>query len=382
MNNFTLASGRKYAVGLVILGAIGAVLGLMLAPAEFYRAYLIGFVYWSGFALGGLGLLLLHHLVGGNWGFVTRRFYEGAARTLPLLAVLLIPLLIGIPHLYPWANQGAVAKSEILQHKQPYLNVPFFIGRLVSYFLVWFAISWIANRWSREQDTTGNPDYIRRFRAFSGPALIVHVFVVTFAAIDLLMTLEPDFFSTIFGAVILVGHVLATIALTIILLVLLEPQTPLNEVLGTQHLHDLGNLLLAFTMFWAYVEISQFIIIWHGNLPEEVPWYIRRSHNGWEYVTAFLALFHFVIPFLVLLNRFVKRRAATLLWVAAMILIMRWVDLVRIVRPAFWPSVGAHWMDIVIPLGIGGIWLAFYFWELGKQPILPRGDVRFSPEGA
>ncbi len=378
MNPLDIRRAQRLALIAGVLGVVLCAIGAVISPAEFFRSYLIAYMFWAGLALGSLSLVLLHFLVGGNWGFAIRRLLESATRTLPLLAVLLLPLFFGLPHVYGWANADEVAHNVILQHKTGYLNVPFFAARLALYFAVWLGLAWVVNRWSAEQDRRRDLESARRFRAFSGPALIVHVFAVTFAAVDLLMSLEPEFFSTIFGAIILVGQVLATLAFSVILLLLLSPRQPLQQILGPSHFHDLGNLLLAFTMFWAYVEISQFIIIWHGNLPEEVPWYIRRSNNGWQYLTAFVALFAFAAPFLLLLNRFVKRRARLLAWVAGWLLVMRLVSLIWMVRPAFWSSLAIHWLDIVTPLALGGLWLAFFFWQLERRPLLPEGDVRFA----
>lgn len=346
-------------------------------PGQFFSAYLIGYVFWVGLALGSLSLILLHHLVGGNWGFVSRRIMEAATRTLPLLAVLLIPVLIGIPQLYSWAQPEA-AHVEVIRNKQAYLNIPFFIGRMVVYFALWMGLSGVLNRWSAEQDRTADPDIIRRFRFLSGPALIVHVFAVTFLAFDLLMSLEPEWYSTIFGAIVIVGQVLSTIAFSIAVLMLMREREPFATSLRTSDFHDLGNLLMAFVIFWAYVEVSQFIIIWSANLPEEVPWYIRRSTSGWQYLTMFITLFHFVVPFLVLLHRYVKRRAPLLAMVAGGILVMRILDLFWIVRPAlYWKSQWMSWLDIVAPIGIGGVWVAFFLWQFEKRPMLPQGDMRF-----
>ncbi len=355
-----------------------SIIGAFFSPAAFLRAYLIGYTFWAGLALGSLSIVLLHHLVGGDWGFITRRFMESAFGTLPLLAVLSIPILVNVSMLYPWADPEVVAESPVLQHKVPYLNVPFFIGRIVIYFAVWIGLSWMLNRWSLEQDQTADPLYVRRFRSVSGPALIVHAFMVTFAAIDLLKSLEPEWYSTIFGLIILVGQLLATMAFSIMMLMLLSDREPFTPVLRPVHFNDLGNLLLTFVVLFAYVEVSQFIIIWHGNLPEEVPWYTRRSTNGWEYVTVLLVLFNFAVPFFLLLTRYVKQRLRLLAWIAISILVMRLLDYFWIVLPAFnLPAVGIHWMDVLVPVGIGGIWLAYFFWRLQRRPMLPLGDTRF-----
>jgi hypothetical protein len=375
--NFNVQRARMLSLGVGILGIIACAVGAFITPASFFSAWLIGYLFWAGIALGSLSLILLHHLVGGNWGFVSRRVMEAATRTMPLLAVLLIPILFGIPQLYRWATPGA-AHVQVLRDKAGYLNVPFFITRLVTYFVLWFVLTWILNKWSSEQDETASPDYIRRFRFLSGPALIVHVYAVTFLAFDLLMSLEPEWYSTIFGAIILIGQVLSALALCIACLMLLQDREPLAGFLNVSHFHDLGNLLFTFVIFWAYVSVSQLIIIWSANLPEEVRFYVRRSNNGWEYLTIFLAVFHFVVPFLILLNRFVKKRAQLLTAVALGIAFMRLVDLFWLVQPAlYWKNEWISWLDFVAPVGIGGLWLAFFFWQLERKPLLPLGDMRF-----
>lgn len=377
--NFNVRRARVLSLVIGVVGIIACALGALATPGSFFSAWLIAYLFWAGIALGSLSLILLHHLVGGNWGFVSRRVMEAATRTMPLLAVLLIPILFGIPQLYPWAAPEA-ARIEVLRQKAGYLNVPFFIGRLAAYFVLWFFLTWILNKWSTEQDETANPAYIRRFRFLSGPALIIHCYAVTFLAFDLLMSLQPEWYSTIFGAIILIGQVLSALALCIACLMLLQDREPLAGFLNVSHFHDLGNLLFAFVIFWAYISVSQLIIMWSGNLPEEVTFYVRRSNNGWQYVTIFLALFHFVVPFLILLNRFVKRRAQLLAAVAIGIALMRLLDLYWIVQPALvWKNQWISWLDIVAPIAIGGLWLGFFFWQLERKPLLPLGDVRFVP---
>lgn len=374
--NFDFRRARMLALLAGLAGLALCGLGALQSPGQFFSAYLIAWVFWAGLPLGSLSLVLLHHLVAGNWGFVSRRVMEAAMRTLPLTAVLLIPLLTGIPRLYLWDTPEAA--REIAEQKHGYLTVPFFLARLAGYFVLWFALSWILNRWSAEQDRTGDPAYVSKFRFLSGPALIAHVYAVTFLAFDLLMSLDPKWDSTIFGAIILIGQVLSIISFCIAVLMLLQDRSPLAGVLRASHFHDLGNLLFAFVIFWAYISVSQFIIIWSGNLPEEAPFYVRRSTNGWQYLTAAIIVFHFVVPFLILLTRFVKQRARLLASVAALILLMRLVDLYWIVQPSlYWTGQPAGWLDLVAPIGVGGVWLAFFLWQLERRPLLPQGDVRF-----
>lgn len=369
---------RRTQWGALIIGVLAllvSAIGAFISPVEFLRSYLVAYVFWIGIALGSISIVLLHHLVGGLWGFVIRRVLESGTRTLPLMAILALPILIGLPYLYIWAHEEEVAHSPLLQEKAGYLNVPFFVVRMVLYFAIWLVLVFILNRWSSRQDETADPVYVYRFRAFSGPALIVHGFVVTFAFIDLVMSIQPEWFSTIFGIIFLVGQVLSTLAFSIAMLMLLSARDPLAPVLRPAHFHDLGNLMLAFVILWAYAAVSQFIIIWSGNLPEEVTWYLDRSTPGWIGVTVFLAIFHFAVPFFILLTRYVKRRGELLAALAGAMILIRIVDIHWLIKPSF--PAAFHWMDLLIPIGIGGIWLAVFLWQLSARPLLPLHDARF-----
>src|SRR6266404_1728608 len=327
-------------------GVLLAITGLLLDREQLLRSYLFAYLYWTGMGLGCMGILLLHHVVGGKWGMVIRRFCEAGARTVPYMFVLLIPVLASIPTLYPWARPEAAQDANI-QSKAAYLNVPFFLFRAVFYFAVWFLYAHLLSKWSAEQDRTGDERLIGRMRALSAPGLVVFVFTTTFAFVDWIMSLEPHWFSTIYGAMFLVGEVLEAFALVIALLVVLSRWAPLKDYVTPQHFHDLGNLMFAFTVLWAYLSFSQFLIIWAGNLPEEIPWYIRRLHGGWGGVALALVIFHFAVPFLLLLQRGLKRRADILFRVCLLMLVVRVVDVYWIVEPSFYEKQQwhVHWTD-------------------------------------
>jgi hypothetical protein len=240
---------------------------------QLFRSYLIAYLFWFGIALGCLPLLMLHHLVGGAWGFVIRRILEAGTRTLPLMIVLFVPLLLGIHSLYEWSDPEIVARDQILQAKHAYLNVSFFIIRAVVYFAAWIIFAYFLNRWSAEQDATGNPILLRRFQLLSAPGIVVYTLGITFASIDWGMSLEPHWFSTIYGMLFIVGQTLAALAFVIPVAVLLSDSPPASGFMKADVFQDLGNLLLAFVMLWAYISFSQYLIIWAGNLPEEIPWY-------------------------------------------------------------------------------------------------------------
>jgi hypothetical protein len=369
---------RSLVAGLLGVGA--AVVAVILNREGFLRSYLFGFLYWTGMSLGCLGILLLHHTVGGKWGMVIRRMCEAGARTIPFMGVLLIPILLSMGVLYVWTGAEA-AHDPTIRSKAAYLNVPFFIGRAFFYFVVWSAYAFLLSRWSAEQDATGDPRLIHRMRAVSAPGLVVFVLTTTFAFIDWIMSLEPHWYSTVYGAMFLVGQGLEAFAFLIAVLILLAQRPPLSETVTPQHLHDLGNLMLAFTVLWAYLSFSQFLIIWSGNLPEETPWYVRRLGGGWGVVAATLVLFHFVLPFLLLLQRDVKRRASWLLAVCFLMLAIRVVDVYWVVKPAFYGTrLILQWTDFVAPIAVGGLWLAIFFWQLRRKPLLPLRDPRL--EGA
>lgn len=361
-----------------IAGAAGLALcaaGGFANPRQFFRSYLLAFVFWTGIALGCMAIAMLHHLTGGAWGIGIRRMLEAGTRTFPLLAVLFLPLLFGLVRLYPWAQLDVVAADPILQYKRLYLNVPFFLVRAAIYFTAWNLLSFFLSRWSAEQDATADPAIAGRLEALSAPGLIVYGLTVSFAAIDWVMSLEPRWFSTLYGMMFMVSQALAAMAFVIIVARLLADEPPLSEAIAPAQFHDLGNLLFAFTMLWAYLSFSQFLLIWAGNLQSEIPWYMSRASGGWAGVAVVLIVFHFAVPFLLLLSRTVKRRMRVLGAVAAGLLFMSLVDLFWIVTPAFHPDgPRLHWMDLAAPLGVGGIWMAAFLSQLKSRPLVPLHD--------
>ncbi|OLE53426.1 MAG: hypothetical protein AUG51_13455 [Acidobacteria bacterium 13_1_20CM_3_53_8] len=351
---------------------------------QFFRSYLLGFVFWTGVSVGCLGLLMLQHNIRGAWGMVIRRVLEAGTRTLPLMLVLFLPLAIfGLPHIYEWVNpQGfhATERSiEIINSKRGYLNVPFFLIRSFIYFALWIGLMYVLNLWSREQDRTSEHGLIKKMQRVSGPGLGIFILSVTFASIDWVMSLEPEWFSTIFGLLFVAGWNLSAFSFVIVVMFWLSERRPMNEVLLPRHFHDLGKLLLAFVMLWAYFAFSQYLIIWAGNLPEEIKWYLYRTRGGWGWVGILLPILHFAIPFLMLLSRDLKRNASKLAAVALAILVMRFIDLVWIIVPEFHKGAFAmSWMDVVSPVAIGGLWLAYFAWQLQQRPLVPTGDSRLA----
>jgi hypothetical protein len=371
-------------VGLLALAACAV--GALLSPGAFYRGYLFGYVFFTGLSLGCLAIVMLHHLTGGAWGIPIRRMLESGTRTLPLLAVLFLPIAFGMKHLYPWARPEEVAKDALLQAKDAYLNVPFFLARSVFYFGVWIAIAYFLNRWSLEQDRGGSPALTRKLQLVSAGGLVAYGLTMTFASIDWVMSLEPHWFSTMYGVLYIAGQALNALAFVTAALVILSRQAPFAGYVRSSHFHDLGKLLLAFVMFWSYVAFAQYLIIWAGNLPEEIPWYLRRLSGGWGWIGAALILLHFALPFLLLLPEGANRNPRILASVAALVVLMRFVDVYWLVRPIF-TQAGAspgtarfhlHWLDLAAPIAIGGVWLAVFLWQLEERPLLPVNDPEFA----
>ena len=362
----------------LVVGVVGTLMTLAGAAVDADRAFqswLFGWVFWIGVALGCLAIVMIHHVTGGAWGIVIRRLLEAGMRTIPWMALLFLPIVSGLPRIYEWARPEVVAADPLLQHKAPYLNSGFFTMRAALYFLAWGGLAWILSRWSHLQDKTGDPRIVRRFQMVAAPGLLLFVLTMTFASVDWVMSLEPHWFSTIYGVLLMAGQAVSAISFATIMVILLAEAKPLSTVVTPAHLHDLGKLLFAFVMVWAYFALSQFLIIWGGNLPEEVPWFLRRLQGGWEWVGLSIILLHFAVPFILLLMRQVKRDPARLFRVALLILAMRVVDLYWMMAPAFGDHGGGpHWLDLTALAGVGGLWLHLFAREAAKVPLLPMKD--------
>jgi hypothetical protein len=343
---------------------------------QFFHAYLVGWTFWTGISVGSLALLMLQHMTGGGWGFVIRRVLEAATRLLPIMALLFIPIIIGAHSLYEWTNHEEVARHAAVQFKAGYLNLPFFTIRAVIYFGVWIGLAFLLNRYSALQDRTAEARYAKKMRVLSGPGMVALIFTVTFASIDWYMSLEPEWFSTIYGFIFVASWSLSALAFVIAAMAMLVKQEPMSHVVAPLHFHDLGKLLLALVMLWAYFAFSQYLIIWSGNLPEEIAYYLERTHEAWGVIIVAIAILHFGAPFLFLLSRDLKRNPQRLVLVALLILVMRMVDLLWMLLPAF---KGRHepWLAITALLGFGGVWLGLFAWQLSKRPLVPINDPQF-----
>ncbi len=364
------------------IGILGCLIGVFAARQQFFQAYLISYLFFIGLALGSMAILMIQYITGGAWGAVIRRLLESSTRTLPLMAVLFLPIALGLGDLYEWARPEHVAHDPILQHKSLYLNVPFFLGRAVFYFAAWITTAYFLNRWSREQDAAADPRLTRRLEMLSRGGLLLYALTMTFASMDWGMSLEPHWFSTLYGVMFMGGQGLSTFAFVIPMAALLAERQPFARIISPAHFHDLGKLMLAFVMLWAYFALSQYLIIWSANLPEEIPFYLTRTKGGWEWVAAVLVIVHFVMPFLVLLSRDLKRHARAVSIVALVLIVARFVDLFWLLRPGVVSEGFAiHWLDPAAAAAIGGMWMWLFVSQLKTRPVLPLNDPAI-PRGA
>ena len=388
MNHFdaTLTEVEPLRRQALIVGALAlavCLVGAYFDRPQFFRAYLMAYVFWLGVPLGCLGIIMIHHLVGGTWGFVIQRTLESAVRTFPLMALLFVPLCFGLSDLYIWTRPDVILDDPVLQQKSVYLNVPFFIARAIFYFAVWIAIGHWLTRWSVEQDRTGagaagDRSFVERLQTLSGPGLVLYGLTVTFSSIDWVMSLEPKWYSSIYGMIFMVSHGLVALAFAIVAVYFLSRREPLANIAAPWVFQDLGNLMLAFVMLWAYTSFSQFLIIWIENLQHEIPWYLHRLTGGWGVLAVLLVALQFALPFLLLLSRSVKQKTAALFGIAVLVAAMHLLEMLWFVAPTFHPAGFAlHWTSIVAPLGIGGLWIGTFLWQLQGRALLPFRDPRF-----
>jgi hypothetical protein len=368
---------RAEKVGLVVglAGLLVSLVGLMIDRERFFQSWLIAYLFWLGPTLGSMGILMIQHITGGRWGVALRRTLEAGMKTLPLMALLFVPIVVGMHDLFEWSHADVVAHDPILKAKTFYLNPQFFLVRAVFYFLVWFVVAASLSRWSILQDEHPSPRVDRRLHFWSRGGIVLYALTMTFASIDWAMSLEPHWFSHIYGVIFIGGQILTAMMLAIVIAVRLAQVPKVGDFVNAERFHDFGKLLLAFLMLWAYFALSQFLIIWSANLPEETPWYLTRRAGGWQVLAVALILFHFVAPFGVLLSRHVKRTPAVLGGVVLALLAMRFVDLYWLVAPSFQGTTfSPHWLDATTMIAIGGLWVAAFVRILRPHPVLPLHD--------
>lgn len=364
---------QRVALGIGGLGLLATAVGFVTNSDQFYRSWLLAFVFVLGFPLGSLALLMVHHLTGGGWGIVIRRSFEAAARTVPVMALLFVPIAFGLHSLYEWSHAEVVASDAIIAQKVIYLNPQGFLIRAVIYFAIWSFLALALARLSARQDT--EDVHFSRFENIAGPGLLVYALTLTFASVDWIMSLDPHWFSTLFGLWIMVGQALTALAFTITIAFLVSRDGRMAKAITTDKFHDYGTLLFAFIMLWAYLSYSQFLIVWSANLPEEIPYYLQRLGGGWSVVTLVVILGHFVLPWTLLLFRPTKRASQRLVAVAAFMLVMRFVDTFWLVAP--WVNhggFGIHWIDVAAVLGMLGLWIGLFCHNLRSRALVPVGD--------
>jgi hypothetical protein len=385
------AASIERIAGLIgIAGLFGCVVGYFTDHERFFQSYLFAFLFWAGFAVGGLGILLLNNVVGGKWGVTIRRYNEACARTMPLIAVFFVVILLGVKDIYGWATPANVAANEFLKHRQAYLNFWGFTLRTVVNFAIWLFFIWRLNKWTDEQDHTGDPQIKEKLRKFSAPALLIFVLSVTVAYIDWILSVDNQFYSTVFGGMVLIANVQATFAMSILALILTSTENRFDSRVNAPILHDLGKLLFAFTIFWTYLSASQLIIIWPANLPQEITWYLDRTDGFWKALATFVGLTMFAIPFLALLSQDRKKDPRRLIRVTVWVLVVNAIYFFWLVEPTFRgssasttlhtsPGFNVYWTDFAAFFGIGGIWVYYFIAQLRRRPLLPLKDPRLSP---
>jgi hypothetical protein len=343
----------------VVAGAL-SIIGAFFNHAQFFHSYLFAWLFWIGLSLGALVVVMMQFLTGGQWGLAVRRLSEAAFMTLPMMALLFLPVLSGIRENYAWSN--GVFGAAAANHKHLYLTIPFFAGRSVFYFAVLITFAVLLRR------ASAGHLYSRRTSTLGASGLIVYVLSMNFASTDWVMSLDPEWYSTVFVIVFMAGQFLAALAL----MTALAAAFTRERELPTKAFHDLGNMLLAFVVFWAYVAFSQFLITWSGNLPKEISWYVERSRGGWQWVALVLMLSLFLFPFALLLSREAKRHKQRLAAIALCIVAAQVVNTFWLVAPSFHPhGFYVHWLDLAVFLALGGFWFALFFHFLKQRPLFP-----------
>lgn len=362
----------KWQTGGLLLGAVAFTasgIGAIFNPQQFFISYLAGYLFWIGLPLGCLGLLMIHHLTGGEWGWPLRGVHESAGSTLPLMALLFIPVCFGIKYLYAWSDPPLLAHNQLAMHRSGYMNTSGFILRALIFFALWSPVAHLFRKGMCLPTTSANPELATRLRTLSGPGILFYPLTATFVLVDWVLSLEPDWFSTMFLVLIIVGQILSAIAFSILLLAWLQNSPPLATFVKPVHFHHLGMLLLAFVMLWTYMAFAEFLIIYSGNQPREIAWYLHRTAGSWIGVVWVLFLFHFLLPFFLLLSRELKRNPGSLAIVAVLVLFAHGIYTWWLVVPSFFKTgIHIHWLDITTTAGLGGLWVAAFASNFRNRP--------------
>ena len=364
----------------VVGGGAAALLGVTAGDGgrSFFFAYLVNFAYMLSLALGALFFVMVQHVTHAGWSVVVRRLAEGIAQTMPLLAVLFVPLVVALPKLYRWTGTEAVAADPLLAGKAAYLNVPFFVARWVVYLAVWIWLARFFFRRSVAQDSSADPLETVALQRRGALGIVLYAFTVTFASFDLLMSLEPDWYSTIFGVYYFSGAMVGLFALLPLMVWWLQRRGLLTRAVTREHYHDMGKLLFAFIVFWAYIAFSQYMLIWYGNIPEETAFYLRRQTGGWGWIGLVLVFGHFLVPFAALLSRVPKRRPGLLAAVSVWVLLMHWVDVYWLVIPQESTALSLPLVDVAVLVAFAGAMTVWTARVLGKVSLIAEGDPRLA----
>jgi hypothetical protein len=384
---------NRYQAPALIGGAgclILVIVGGFFSGDMFFRSWLFAWIFWLGVALGSLVIVMLHHMTGGGWGYLLRRFGEAAALTLPIIALLFIPMIIGVRYVYPWASHAPEFLNDpIVQHKTIFLNVPFWIARLVLYFAVFFVLAWSLRRISLEGDRAGyTSPLLKRFTNISAAGILIYFVLMSLGAVDWIMSREPHWYSTVFGFLICIGQAISGMSFLLLMVALFSRDPAYAPRLLPNYLNDMGNVLLTFVILWAYLGLAQFLIIWLGDIQHEITWYIRRTDGGWRWVAGALIAFHFLVPFLLLLQRPLKRKIGILASIAGFMFFIHILDVIfmitptgRAPHPVWWWAL-AQLMNLGAWLGMGGIFVAVFLWFLSQAPVVPIGAPVLSVDHA
>lgn len=360
-------------IGLAAL--IACAFGAFANPAQFFFSYLFAVLFWLGLSLGCFVVAMIHQLTGGRWGYPTRRFLEAGFLAFPLMLLLFIPVFFGLHYLYPWARPAGVSAVMALQDRRIYDSPAWFIIRQFFFLLVWTWMAFQLRKWSLQQDHTNDAAPTRKARTLSGPGIVIYGLLMTFASVDWIVSLEKDWYSTMFGVIVGGGQILVAYAFSVVMLTFFRKEPPFAETVTKVHYHHLGNLLLTFVLFWTYVSFGQLLIIYSGDVPHELDWYLHRIAGSWKIVIGAVAAFHFFLPFFLLLFRGVKKHVTAITTLAAMLFVMHIVDTYWLVLPSLHQDgVVLSWLDFAAPIGVGGLWVSFFLWRLKAAPLLPQND--------
>lgn len=366
-------------IGLGVLGLLAAVIvGFFVGENSdrFFQSYLVNFCFYLSLALGALFFVLVQHLTGATWSVVVRRIAETISGNLWIMALLFIPIAVSLPRLYEWAHPEIVAGDPILTAKQGYLNPAFFWIRSAVYFLIWILLATYFQRKSLAQDQAADIQSTLSMERVSAPGTILFALTTTFAAFDYLMSLDPHWFSTIFGVYFFSGSMFGFFALLPLIVALLQRSGRLVHTITPEHYHDMGKWMLTFTVFWAYIGFSQYMLIWYANLPEETVWYAARQRPEWVPFTLIILFGHFIVPFFGLLPRWVKKTSRVLILWSVYMLVMHWIDLFWLTLPQFTDTPRIHVMDVALLLGMGGLFFGFAALRMRNRSLVPAGDPR------